>query len=648
MNRCAANKNRIIAILLALTFVIALIPHAAHAATEGKCGDGLYWSYSNYVLTIYGKGDMYDYQPRTPQNGPDEMPWRAQISIISRVVVEEGCTGIGTNAFYNFGTVREVFFPKTLKKIGARAFSKCSSLAWIKLPEKLETMGEEAFSYCDSLTKVSIGNNLMKIADKAFFHDTALTSLTIAPGCRNIGVSAFSGCSSLSQVDLSNAAAIEAMAFSDTSISSITIGRNAKYLKTNAFSGCTKLSSVTFDEDADPVEVSNKFLLNTPYYSRLSGGLYTIIGGKVLMCKGTYNDSAVTVPDGVTLISDFCFEGASHLKTVNVPETLKGIGEYAFIDCTVLAEITLPASVNLIGKNALGMYTKDLAQYEEVSSFVITSKGFGAPSEYAEKHNFDYSCAHEFEERDIWQDCTKGGARYSLCKYCGACEGMTLLEPTRHSSYTAEFREATCTENGISVRKCRNCNFESSVTLYSTGHQLVDKWVVAVKPTCGKQGSIVKRCSKCNEVLESLTVEKLKQHTPLPGWTPVVNATCTSPGVERLYCRVCQSAISERATDPTGHDPAETWEVLVPPSEDGEVLGCSVLKCKNCSLALKVNWYSSSPDINGVFDVSRNVSRINDALEGAYSCADIACLDYNFDGALSLKDTLAIKQLAGK
>lgn len=60
----------------------------------------------------------------------------------------------------------------------------------------------------------------------------------------------------------------------------------------------------------------------------------------------------VTIPDGVTMIEGFCFDGFGNIRTVELPDTLIGIGEYAFSECKHLRAIELPASLRFIGKSA--------------------------------------------------------------------------------------------------------------------------------------------------------------------------------------------------------------------------------------------------------------------------------------------------------
>ncbi len=61
--------------------------------------------------------------------------------------------------------------------------------------------------------------------------------------------------------------------------------------------------------------------------------------------------STVRVPEGVTNIADFCFDG-SRVKEITLPSSVFVIGEYAFSDCKKLKTLEIPANVKRIGRGA--------------------------------------------------------------------------------------------------------------------------------------------------------------------------------------------------------------------------------------------------------------------------------------------------------
>ena len=109
---------------------------------SGKCGIELIWTLSNDgVLTISGTGGMFDFKiilenlplSIAPMNDKSELdldvaPWSDYTDLIITVVVEDGVTSIGDNAFAYCEKLTEVKIPETVTEIGNGAFSGCEAL----------------------------------------------------------------------------------------------------------------------------------------------------------------------------------------------------------------------------------------------------------------------------------------------------------------------------------------------------------------------------------------------------------------------------------------------------------------------------------------------------------------------------------------
>jgi len=88
---------------------------------SGQCGYDLYWQYAGHTLTISGTGAMYDY-------GGNDMPWLLFRDTTDVVVLEQGVTHIGNNAFNGFVKLGKIDLPNTLTSIGVNAFAGCRKL----------------------------------------------------------------------------------------------------------------------------------------------------------------------------------------------------------------------------------------------------------------------------------------------------------------------------------------------------------------------------------------------------------------------------------------------------------------------------------------------------------------------------------------
>ena len=88
---------------------------------SGKCGDDLYWAYSNQEIKITGSGAMYNYTEST-------MPWTLFRDSIMTVRVDSSVTSIGEYAFANTRKLAELQMGTGVEDIGANAFAGCNRL----------------------------------------------------------------------------------------------------------------------------------------------------------------------------------------------------------------------------------------------------------------------------------------------------------------------------------------------------------------------------------------------------------------------------------------------------------------------------------------------------------------------------------------
>ena len=92
---------------------------------SGKCGDklALDWSYeaNSKTLTISGNGSL-----NSNYTFGIEAPTEAV-----KLIISEGVTSIGNNAFSNYSTLQEISFPTTISTIGEQAFYQCTGLKHI-------------------------------------------------------------------------------------------------------------------------------------------------------------------------------------------------------------------------------------------------------------------------------------------------------------------------------------------------------------------------------------------------------------------------------------------------------------------------------------------------------------------------------------
>lgn len=127
-----------------------------------RCGDNLFWSLENGILTISGTGDMWNYD--TYQNSSSYLlstaPWYPQRDMITQIRLSEGVAGIGN---YAFGT----------SAVLAPYSTSCKNLAAVDLPETLQRIGAYGFAYCTALKEIRFLGDAPAIGGAAFYGLTA-------------------------------------------------------------------------------------------------------------------------------------------------------------------------------------------------------------------------------------------------------------------------------------------------------------------------------------------------------------------------------------------------------------------------------------------------------------------------------------------
>lgn len=349
------------------TLFFALVASAGTFATEiGSCGSGLIWSLNNGTLTIQGNGDMYDYANRGP--------WYSYQSSITKVVIQNGCTHIGNNAFNSCRKIPSVTIPSSVVSIGTGAFDGCTSLTDVTIPNSVTSIGASAFNGCNSLSSVNInsgaiisgswlkeifgtqvteyilGNAITRIGNRAFYGCTSLTSISIPNGVISIGYSAFSGCTSLSQINIPNTVkemgtsvfyectslpVIDNIRYADTylvealdkTLTSYSIRNGTRWIGESAFDGCRNLTKIDL-----PNSVTS---LGTRAYA------------------GCTSLTSISVPDNVTIIGERVFSGCANVKTAFLGTNVDTVGWYVLENCTQLDSVWFPQKTKVIPTAAL-------------------------------------------------------------------------------------------------------------------------------------------------------------------------------------------------------------------------------------------------------------------------------------------------------
>lgn len=219
-------KNKLFSFILALVACVTTANAAVYNGSCGAEGDNVVWLLNTEtgVLTISGNGAMADYNYNTY-----DAPWQPYKSYMTSVIINHGVTTIGTYAFQQCTSIKNVSIPNGVTVLGHGAFKNCSNLIHVTIPESVTrlTNGGTSFQHCNSMKSV-IWNAISSVLEQHHsgsyyppFHElstittfvfgekvevipralcyglTGLTCIEIPSSVKEIGPIAFKNCSGL-------------------------------------------------------------------------------------------------------------------------------------------------------------------------------------------------------------------------------------------------------------------------------------------------------------------------------------------------------------------------------------------------------------------------------------------------------------------
>ncbi|MGN0534317.1 MAG: leucine-rich repeat domain-containing protein [Eubacterium sp.] len=531
MNKIAKVSAIIIAIALMLSSITVA---AEETVVNGTCGENLIWTLDKEsgLLEISGTGDM-----------DDGRPWLDEVSFIYiySVVIDEGVTSIGAQAFSNCQRLISVQLPSTLKTIGDDAFNycialpeieipdsvtslgdsvftNCQKLTYVYLPDSITSMGISVFTWCSSLTSVHLPTGITALPNDTFSNCKSLVSFEIPDHITSLGLSAFESCSNLVSLTIPESVVnLGQNSFSNTSITEIYVPAGVTNIFDNCFANTSKLTNIIVSE-------------NNANYSSVDGVLFDKSGTKLIKYPRGKEASKYTVPTGTTSIGQSSFANHTYLSEIEFPETVTSIGLYAFQGCKNISEIKLSENVKYINnyafRNCSGL-NKILILNPECR---ISDTEY-AISDTAAIYGIAGSTAQAYAEK------------YSRT-FVPVC-----LDGTENHSFDSS-TTATCTEDGITTYNCSICGYTYEKDTAATGHSFTN-YISNNDFSCTQDGTKTAECD--NACGETDTVDDTGSATGHNYTQTVVAPSCTAQGYTEYICENCGDLYKSDYTDALGH-----------------------------------------------------------------------------------------------
>lgn len=364
----------VLSIVIAITLFNGVTASAATLVDSGSCGTNANWTlYSDGVLVIDGKGDMRDYGYYfTTPNLP---PWYDYYDNINEVIIKDGVTSVGEQAFNDCTSLKKVTLSDTVETIGtcafagsgltsvtiskgvtfitSNAFNGCNDMTTMTvdsensvyygagnciietetktlvsgckntvIPEGVVIIGSDAFRNCKALEYITMPDTVRIILSDAFENCSKLGAIRLSENLEKISYRAFNNCYALDRIALPDGLLyLSFNALQNCGIYSITIPSTVLDIGESLFSGCKNLTKVTVAEGNEKYHSEDNCIIET--------ATNTLIAG----CRTS------RIPDTVETIGYEAFYGIDGMKFISIPKSVTCISYDAFDDCYDLTDV---------------------------------------------------------------------------------------------------------------------------------------------------------------------------------------------------------------------------------------------------------------------------------------------------------------------
>jgi len=336
-----------------LTLLICMLCSTSTFADDsGTCGENLTWTYveATKTLTISGSGKM----------SVGNYPWSKYRTDISKVVIENGVTSIGSSAFADCANLYSITIPNTVVNVGSNAFQGIKKVIW------LTNTPPSGWQYVKGTVNYVPNNQFGTTNDiivypflSSLFEVDGIKYVPVSPSERTCDAIDCVYDESKTEVNINNSVAYQGVDMKVMNVQPYTFYQNPYLQKVNldvsgrlsqyALSNCPNLQIALLGNNVTNID---------DYAFSNCQKLESIIIPDAVNDIGQYafsdcsNMTSVHIGEGTNTIGQYAFSCCKSLASINIGDSTRFINQFAFQNCSSLPAIIIPGSVRSIGDNA--------------------------------------------------------------------------------------------------------------------------------------------------------------------------------------------------------------------------------------------------------------------------------------------------------
>lgn len=299
-------------------------------------------------------------------------------------------TNLSDRAFYQCDKITSIVIPQGVTTIGDYVFYECSGLTSASLADSVVNIGRNLFYDCINLKDIRLPSNIKTLADHMFYGCYQITEFVVPSTVTTIDYWALGGCLYMTKVVIPSTV--------------INISKKIFYNSYDVVIYCEVASKPSGWENEWDLEFgynetnkrfrpvvwdykNNEVANDGKIYATVDNLRYSLYDGEAVIEKQNRTmTGSVVIPNSVTYkgntysvssMTTGAFGNCNYITALTIQEGITVISENAFQNCTKLAQVNLPKSLTKMEKYAFDKITEKVTfNYAGTKSeWKIVSKG---------------------------------------------------------------------------------------------------------------------------------------------------------------------------------------------------------------------------------------------------------------------------------